>query len=151
MVILRCGKQNHQCLLGGTQFVMRNETVSAQTKELMVLLLLERISLRGICLCCTSFTRLVIKFYWGTLQRRSRGFEFLCSRRCRDWNLVSGSRWIRSFVGKKENKRWIWLIIERRTRQIIAIKHRRPEQGECRCFMGTSAFGSKSQSLSFDW
>ncbi|MDQ3633724.1 MAG: IS1 family transposase [Acidobacteriota bacterium] len=26
-----------------------------------------------------------------------------------------------SFVGNKENKRWIWLILERRTRQIIAV------------------------------
>jgi len=26
-----------------------------------------------------------------------------------------------SFVGKKENKRWIWLILERRTSQIIAV------------------------------
>jgi hypothetical protein len=33
----------------GTQFVLRDEAVSAQTKELIVSLLLERISLRGIC------------------------------------------------------------------------------------------------------
>jgi len=43
------GKQNHQCLMCGTQFVIRNQVVSAQTKEIIVSLLLERISLRGIC------------------------------------------------------------------------------------------------------
>jgi insertion element IS1 protein InsB len=26
-----------------------------------------------------------------------------------------------SFVDRKENKRWVWLIMERRTRQIIAV------------------------------
>ncbi len=49
MVILITANTHHQCLICGTQFVIRNETVSAQTKELIVLLLLERISLRGIC------------------------------------------------------------------------------------------------------
>ncbi len=43
------GKQNHQCLVCGTQFVIRDQVVSAQTKELITALLLERISLRGIC------------------------------------------------------------------------------------------------------
>src|SRR5215217_1934541 len=43
------GKQNYQCLLCDRQFVIRNEHICAQTKELIALLLLERISLRGIC------------------------------------------------------------------------------------------------------
>lgn len=42
-------KQNYQCLLCVRQFVRRTKTVSEPTKELIKRLLLERISLRGIC------------------------------------------------------------------------------------------------------
>jgi transposase-like protein len=43
------GKHNYQCLKYGRQFAIRNETVSAQNKEIIKSLLLERISLGGIC------------------------------------------------------------------------------------------------------
>jgi predicted nucleic acid-binding Zn ribbon protein len=36
MVILIYGKQNYQCLICGTQLVIRDEVVSDQTKELML-------------------------------------------------------------------------------------------------------------------
>jgi transposase-like protein len=43
------GKQNHRCLICGRQFVLRDETFCAKDQELIKKLLLERLSLRGIC------------------------------------------------------------------------------------------------------
>jgi len=43
------GKQNYQCLLCDRQFVTKNETVSQDKQELVKSLLLERLSLRGVC------------------------------------------------------------------------------------------------------
>ena len=43
------GKQNYRCKLCDRQFVVRGETVSQEKRELIKSLLLERISLRGIC------------------------------------------------------------------------------------------------------
>ena len=43
------GKQNYQCLVCARQFVLRNQTVSPDKQELIKTLLLERLSLRGIC------------------------------------------------------------------------------------------------------
>jgi len=43
------GKQNHQCLMCGRQFVVREQSVSEDKRELIKSLLLERLCLRGIC------------------------------------------------------------------------------------------------------
>ncbi len=115
------GKQNHQCRLCDRQFVIRDEMISPPTKELIVLLLLERISLRGICrvagvsLCW--LLNFIEKLYSGVPEDLNFSvpddaeIEILCLEADEIW----------SFVGRRENKRWIWLIIERRTRQIIAV------------------------------
>ncbi len=95
--------------------------VSPPTKELIVLLLLERISLRGICrvagvsLCW--LLNFIEKLYADVPEDLNFSvpdqteIEILC--------LEADEIWL--FVGRRENKRWIWLIIERRTRQIIAV------------------------------
>jgi insertion element IS1 protein InsB len=43
------GKQNYRCLKCGRQFVFREPSVKLEKQELICRLLLERISLRGIC------------------------------------------------------------------------------------------------------
>jgi len=43
------GKQNFQCLNCSRQFVAHSQRIDEQTKELVKRLLLERLSLRGIC------------------------------------------------------------------------------------------------------
>lgn len=45
------GKQNYQCQACGRQFVEDSQEVSDEKKELIRRLLLERLSLRGICRC----------------------------------------------------------------------------------------------------
>jgi insertion element IS1 protein InsB len=115
------GKQNYQCKLCDRQFVLRNQTVSPDKQELVKSLLLERISLRGICrvlkVSLTWLINFIERLYLETpadLQFASPSaaeIEIFC--------LEADELW--SFVGEKQNKRWIWLVLERRTRQIIAL------------------------------
>jgi len=114
------GKQNHQCLICGAQFVIRDNQVSAQTKELIALLLLERISLRGICRVLGVSLCWLLNFIEKLYSRvpEDLNFQLPDDAEIEILSLEADEIW--SFVGNKKNKRWIWLIIERRTRQIIA-------------------------------
>ena len=115
------GKQNYQCLLCDRQFVIKNETVSEEKRELVKSLLLERISLRGICrvlkVSLTWLINFIEQIYLTTpadlqvVAPSAAEIELFCVEADELW----------SFVGKRENKRWVWLILERRTRQIIAL------------------------------
>ena len=119
------GKQNYQCKLCDRQFVARNETVSPDQQKLVKRMLLERISLRGICRVLEVSLAWLLNFieqlYLTTpedlefVEPKDSAIEIFC--------LEADELW--SFVGRRENKRWIWLILERRTRQIIALHIRR--------------------------
>lgn len=116
------GKQNYQCKLCDRQFVVRNETVSLEKRELIKALLLERISLRGICrvlkVSLSSLLNFIEELYQSTaddlnfVEPAAQEIEIFC--------LEADELW--SFVERRTNKRWIWLVLERRTRQIIALE-----------------------------
>ncbi len=116
------GTQNHQCLVCRTQFVIRNYQVSAPTKELITALLLERISLRGICRVAEVSLCWLLNFIEKLYSRLPEDLNFRLPADAEIEILCLEADEIWSFVGKKTNKRWIWLIIERRTRQIIAVQ-----------------------------
>jgi IS1 family transposase/transposase-like protein len=115
------GKQNYRCKSCGRQFVFREPSVSDPVKQLICRLLLERISLRGICrvldvsLCwLLNFMRRIYKTVPADLNFRllpDSEFDILC--------LEADEMW--SFVQQKTNKQWIWLILERRTGQVVAV------------------------------
>lgn len=115
-------KQNYQCRLCDRQFVIRDELVSPQTKELIVLLLLERIFLRGICRVAGVSLCWLLNFLEKLYETVPEDLSFSVPADPEIEILCLEADEIWSFVGKKENKRWIWLIIERRTRQIIAVQ-----------------------------
>lgn len=115
------GKQNHQCLDCGRQFVIRKETVSASKKKLLNKLLLERISLRGICRVL-GLSRGWLQDYLTDLYNRTPSdLNFLLPDDPEIELFLVEADEIWSFVDNKANKRWIWLVMERRTRQIIAV------------------------------
>lgn len=115
------GKQNYQCLLCDRQFVVRSQTVSSEKRELIKSFLLERISLRGICrvlkVSLTWLLNFIEDLYLSTpddlnfVEPAALEIEIFC--------LEADELW--SFVEKRTNKRWVWLVLERRTRQIIAL------------------------------
>ncbi len=115
------GKQNHQCLDCGRQFVIREEKVCAADKQTISRLLLERISLRGICRV-VDISRCWLQNYLVELYQATPedlNFSVPDAPEIELFCLEADELW--SFVGKKEEKRWVWLIMERRTRQIIAV------------------------------
>lgn len=115
------GKQNYRCKSCGRQFVQRREIVCADRQQLICRLLLERISLRGICrvldisLCwLLNFMRPIYQSVPDDLFFRmpeDSEFELLC--------LEADEMW--SFVTRKTNKQWIWLALERQSGQIVAV------------------------------
>jgi len=116
------GKQNYQCLLCDRQFVIRTQTVSSEKQELIKSLLLERISLRGICrvlkISLSWLLNFIEELYRGTpgdlnfVEPAAVEIDIFC--------LEADELW--SFVERRENKRWVWIVLERRTRQIIALQ-----------------------------
>ncbi len=115
------GKQNYQCKLCDRQFVIREETVSAENKELIKSLLLERISLRGICRVLKVSLCWLLNFIESVYQANPEDLNFQMPAAPEIELLLVEADELWSFVGRRENKRWIWLILERRTRQIIAL------------------------------
>ena len=115
------GKQNYQCLRCGRQFVARNETVSLEKRELIKSLLLERISLRGICRVLKVSLSWLLDFIERLYQSNPADLNFVepVAAEIEVFCLEADELW--SFVEKRTNKRWIWLVLERRTRQIVAL------------------------------
>jgi len=115
------GKQNYQCLLCARQFVVRNQTVSPDKQELIKTLLLERLSLRGICrvlkVSLSWLMNFIEQLYLTTPE--DLNFSEPAAAEIEIFCLEADELW--SFVARRENKRWIWLILERRSRQIIAV------------------------------
>jgi IS1 family transposase/transposase-like protein len=115
------GKQNYQCLFCKRQFVIRDETVSQANTELIKSLLLERISLRGICRVAQVSLCWLLNFIESLYLANPDDLNFKVPDNAEIEILLLEADEIWSFVGNKENKRWVWLILERRSRQIIAL------------------------------
>ena len=115
------GKQNHRCLNCGRQFVIRDEIVSASDKEFIAKLLLERLSLRGIYRVLGISLCWLLNFIEAIYLANPADLNFQIPDDAEIEILLLEADEMWSFVGSKENKRWLWLIMERRTRQIIAV------------------------------
>jgi IS1 family transposase/transposase-like protein len=112
------GKPKRQCKDCGRQFVINptNRTVSAETKQLINKLLLERISLRGIAR--------VTGVSWSWLQNYVNNKYSLVSRQVSVTEKARGKLIMEcdelwSFVFSKKNKFYVWLTIDRKTREIV--------------------------------
>ncbi len=115
------GKQNYQCKLCDRQFVVRNRTVSPEKQALIKSLLLERISLRGICRVLKVSLTWLINFVERLYQTTSEDLQFALPSAAEIEIFCVEADELWSFVARRENKRWIWLVLERRTRQIITL------------------------------
>lgn len=112
------GKPKCQCKECGRQFVLNpsQKTVSDETKQLIDRLLLERISLRGI--------ERATGVSWSWLQSyvndklASVPCQISVSKKARGkLTIECDELW--SFVFSKENKFYVWLAIDRKTREIV--------------------------------
>src|SRR5437016_12401789 len=118
-------KQNHHCHDCGRQFVQCFEqyVIAEDKRRLIERLLLERLSLRGIC----RAVGVTLKWLLGFLVQ---GFEALpdhlhvqpvsCQHDVLIQRLEVEADEMASFVQKKANKQWVWIAMDAKTRQIIA-------------------------------
>src|SRR5262249_54275625 len=118
-------KQNHRCKLCGRAFVLvpENHVITEEQRALIARLLLERISLRGICRAMGVGLQWLLQFM---VERFQEAPEHLYVEPPSSTPAVILQRleaeldefW--SFVGHKANRQWIWIVMDASTRQVIA-------------------------------
>ena len=118
------GDQNHKCLECGRQFVLnpQNKIISDETKDLVRRLLLEKLSLRGICRSAQVSQGWLFNFIKQEYDQIPRDLNVRVPPECTGLileRLEADELW--SFVGKKKNRVWIWLALDAATRQVVAV------------------------------
>ena len=119
------GKQNHQCKNCGRQFVQGCEQyrISDETRALIERLLVERISLRGICRAVGVTLKWLLGFLvrcFAVLPDHLHVQPVSCPRDMLIQRLEVEADALASFVQKKVHKQWVWIAMVAKTRQIIA-------------------------------
>ena len=121
------GKQNHRCKDCGHQFVLHpeNKRISIEEKGLIRRLLLERVSLRGICRVVNVSLTWLLDFIVKVYDQLPDHLYAQAQVAEREGNVIlylldaqADELW--SFVGNKENKQWVWVAIDAHTKQVIA-------------------------------
>jgi hypothetical protein len=121
------GKQNYQCKDYGRQFVdcFEQYLISDETRALIERLLLERLSLRGICRAVGVGLKWLLGFLVTcfedlpdhlNVQPITGNADVMIQR------LEVEADEMASFVKKKSNKQWIWLAMDVKTRQILSFQ-----------------------------
>jgi IS1 family transposase len=113
------GKQNHKCKKCARQFVEPAPREVLDLEQTVHHLLLERISLRGICRTVGKSLGWRMHYLQELFAELPRQLPIHLPQESEVdlWCLEADEMW--TFVGKKANKQWIWLALERETRQIV--------------------------------
>jgi insertion element IS1 protein InsB len=122
---IHTGKQNHQCHDCGRQFVQCFEQclITEETRALIERLLLERISLRGICRAVGVTLKWLLGFLvqcFEALPGHLHVQPVTCTQDVIMQRLEVEADEMASFVKKKVNKQWIWIAMDAKSRQVIA-------------------------------
>ena len=119
------GKQNHHCHDCGRQFVQcfAQYLIADDKRELIERLLLERISLRGICRAVGVGLKWLLGFLAHCVEALPDHLHVqpaTCHGNVMIRRLEVEADEMSSFVQKKANKQWIWIAMDAKTRQVIA-------------------------------
>lgn len=120
------GKQNHKCNDCGRQFILNNQHhVDDLLREIARRCLLERISLRGICRVIGVSLNWMLDFAvktWNSIPEdlsASLSAEVLeGTQQVEVYCLQADELW--SYVQKKKNKVWIWIVYDPIRKQVVA-------------------------------
>ena len=120
----RHGDQNHRCQECGRQFVLdpQNKIISEETKTLIRSLLLEKLSLNGICRVTGVSQTWLLNFVGDEYAQVPRDLNVRVPPESTGLilkRLEADELW--SFVGTKKRQVWIWLALDAATRQVVAI------------------------------
>jgi insertion element IS1 protein InsB len=149
-------KQNYRCLGCGRQFVRDSQRVDEAARALVKKLLLERLSLRGICrVAGVSLTWLL--HFIATLYEQLP--DDLCvatdspDRRVRLLRLEAEVDELWSFVGRRADKQWLWLAFDKESRQVIAFFVGDRSRASARKLWGRlpAAYRERATFYSDDW
>jgi IS1 family transposase/transposase-like protein len=112
------GKQNYKCNYCGRQFVLDplKSPITSDTKALIDRLLLERIALAGIARV-TGVSERWLQSYVNDKYQNVPREVIVKTKSARRLILECDELW--SFVGNKVNKQWVWLALDRDTREIV--------------------------------
>jgi insertion element IS1 protein InsB len=119
------GKQNHQCKACGRQFVAdaTNRVIVEEQRTLVERLLCEKISLHGICRAIGVSIRWLMDFIvarFAAVPEHLHGQPIAASRDVLIGCLEVEADELWSFVQKKAIPQWVWIAMDKQTRQIIA-------------------------------
>jgi len=119
------GKQNHQCKDCGRQFVLDavNHVIGEEQRIVVARLLREKISLHGICRAIGVSIRWLMDFMVACFEAVPAHLyvqPIASSREALIGCLEVEADELWSFVQKKTNKQWVWLAMDKQTRQILA-------------------------------
>jgi insertion element IS1 protein InsB len=119
------GKQNHHCHDCGRQFVQCFEQylISEEKRGLIERLLVERISLRGICRAVGVKLKWLLGFLVQCVEAlpdHLHAQPVTCHGNVMIRRLEVEADEMASFVKKKANKQWIWIAMDATSRQVIA-------------------------------
>ena len=119
------GKQNHRCQDCGRQFVacFEQSLISDDTRALIERLLVERISLRGICRAVGVNLKWLLGFLvqcFEALPDHLHVQPVTCQQEVLIQRLEVEADEMASFVKKKAHKQWIWIALDAKSRQVIA-------------------------------
>jgi insertion element IS1 protein InsB len=122
---IHTGKQNHRCKVCGRAFVRcpENHLITEEQRVLIERLLLERISLRGICRAVGVGLRWLLQFMVEQFQAAPEHLHVqppVSSPAIILQRLEAEVDELWSFVGKKANRQWVWIAMDAATRQVIA-------------------------------
>lgn len=129
------GKQNHQCLSCSRQFVLNPEKKSIPEEEKAKIrqALLERVSLEGICRIFNISMPWLLKFMDEIIHALPEHLNanVIQNEELEIASLELDEQW--SYVGRKKNPQWLWLVFHSTTRQVLAmhVGKRDKESAEC--------------------
>jgi insertion element IS1 protein InsB len=111
-------KQKYKCKECQRQFIENptNKIINDETKELIDRLLLEKISLAGISRATGVSKKWLQDYVNSKYGETSRQIE-VSSKKPGKIEIECDEAW--SFVTEKNNKQWIWLALDKKTREIV--------------------------------
>jgi len=117
---IHSGKPKYQCKECGRQFVEdpQDRRISEEKKALIDRLLLERISLAGIARVVQVSERWLQSYVNQKYAEQPRQVQVRPKKKGR-LTIECDELW--SFVNHKGNKQWVWLAIDRDTREIVGV------------------------------
>ncbi|CUI16882.1 transposase [Candidatus Protochlamydia naegleriophila] len=131
------GKQNHQCLFCGRQFLLNPEKKSIPEEERAKIrqALLERVSLEGICRIFNVSMPWLLKFIDEIIHELPENLNanVIENEELEVATFELDEQW--SVVGKKKNRQWLWLVFDSPTRQVLAMHVEKLDKANAECLL----------------